>query len=79
MKFQTRKDKAYTRFGIFTNIFDKEDKMICGGWYFHIHINHRQFAVWGQLLKEIRWKQNKRNTPQWDIHGWLLELMKMEK
>jgi len=47
MKFQTRKDKAYTRFGIFTNIFDKEDKMICGGWYFHIHINHRQFAVWG--------------------------------
>lgn len=47
MKFQTRKDKAYSRFGIFTNIFDREDKMVCGGWYFHIHINHRQFAIWG--------------------------------
>lgn len=30
-------DRGFTRWGIFTNLFDAEDRKIIGSWYFHVH------------------------------------------
>jgi hypothetical protein len=44
----SRLTPGQTRYGIFQNLFDRDDRATVGGWYLHIHCAPFQLELYGR-------------------------------